>query len=99
MLRLTFNPGDTFMLSGNPRPWEGIVAEDAEGILDAWHDLPTWNGLNDWGFRERLIEYSGADVELPEMDDEILFSVVEALGPSILLEDIPSERQADGDSA
>lgn len=94
-LKLTFVPESTAITPGFKRLEKAFTGKDATEILDQWNKLPSWNSYDGLNFRLRLIEFSGAPIELPQDDPEILAAAVEALGPRVVtLEDTttPTER-------
>lgn len=80
MIRLTFIPE-------SERAWYGVEGEDAASVLDQWNALPQWSVYDPADFRQRLVDLSGADVEMPAADDEVLAALAEAWPDQIRVED------------
>jgi hypothetical protein len=53
-------------------------------ILDAWNALPAWADLEPLAFRETIVRFCGAEIELPAADEEILDALIAAAGPDAL---------------
>lgn len=89
-MRLKLVPESTSAIPGKTRVPKYLEGADATELLEAWrtHVGPTgmsWANYAPADFRQRLVDWSGADVEMPNIDDDaILEAVVKALGPEVV---------------
>lgn len=65
-------------------------AEDAEGLMDQWNESPEWAMYPPEEFRNHICWMTGADIELPADDDEILTAIAEACCPEIVYGESPT---------
>jgi hypothetical protein len=92
------------MPGAHPRPSSWIEAPTATDVLDVWNAVPWWADYDAHAFRERIIDFCGANdprfveqpIELPASDEEILHTVVEAAGPDDLRLERASDPPPDG---
>jgi hypothetical protein len=83
VLELEFPNDSTTILPSHQRPRQFVRGTNATEILDAWRTRPGgWGIYGPREFRQRMIEWSGAEgVNGEDEDDLILERVVEALEP------------------
>jgi hypothetical protein len=88
-MRLTLVPESTAAHSHRARTLKYVEGADETEIFEKWRTDTGSSGFG-WGiydpenFRQRLVDWSGADVDMPAEDDAILPAVVAALGPDVV---------------
>jgi hypothetical protein len=92
------------MPGARPRPSSWIEGPTATDVLDVWNAVPWWAAYDPDAFRERIIDFCGANdpryveqpIRLPANDEEILQAIVEAVGPDELRLERASQPPPDG---